>query len=105
MITPGWPQRPHVSRSSSDKNAIPKKAPNPVDSHRQPSAHAPENACNEPGETGQGARPDLPANTEIRKGREPDRRKPVAANFSNLAGPGRVFLRRCPGRIGNIRVG
>ena len=33
MITPGWPQRPHVSRPSSDKNAIPKKAPNPVDSH------------------------------------------------------------------------
>ena len=38
------------------------KAPNPVD--RQPRAHAPHHAGHEPGKTGRGAGPDIPAGSE-----------------------------------------
>src|SRR5215831_2873792 len=59
----------------------------------QPGAHAPLDACNEPGEAGRRTRPYLPAGTEIRERHEPHRGEPAAANLPHFAGTGGVLLR------------
>src|SRR5262249_22953814 len=59
---------------------------------RQPRAHAPPNACNEPGEARCRTRPQLPAGTEIREGRQPHRGRPIAATLPYPAGATRVLL-------------
>src|SRR5262252_7825376 len=71
---------------------------------RQPRAHAPPNACNEPGEARCRTRPQLPAGTEIREGRQPHRGQPIAATLPYPAGATRVLLRGRAQRISATRL-
>src|SRR5215471_11177767 len=60
---------------------------------RGPGADAPQDAGDEPGATGRGARHQLPASAEMRERRQPHRGQPIAANLTCPSGATSVFLR------------
>src|SRR5215472_4785054 len=61
--------------------------------HRGPGADAPQDAGNEPGATGRGARHHLPASAEKRERHQPHRGQPVAANLPYPSGASSVLFR------------
>src|SRR6516162_8706233 len=71
---------------------------------RQPGAHAPHYACDEPGKAGCRTWPHLPAGAEIRERHQPHRGQPVAANLPHPSGANSVFLRGPAERISAKRV-
>src|SRR5262245_1416433 len=69
-----------------------------------PRAHAPQDACNEPGKAGCRTRPHLPAGAKIREWQKPHRGQPVAANLPYSSGASSVVLRGCAYRISATRL-
>src|SRR5215471_1986085 len=58
----------------------------------QPRAHASDDAWHEPGKARRCARFDISAGPEIRKGHQPDRRKPTSADLAYPPGAGLVLF-------------
>src|SRR4051794_24552547 len=66
-------------------------------SPRRPPQNAADRNRHEPANSRPSSRADLPADSKIREGHQPDRREPAAADWQNSGGPGSLLLRGCPG--------
>ena len=95
IIRPAASARPRRSRShlQRDRSRF-MKSPNPIDKHvGARRAHAPADGRDEPEQARRSAQRHVPADPEIRKGRQSHRRQPVAAARPGAGGAAGFLLR------------
>src|SRR5215471_2393504 len=86
---------PHQGYDNADKVAEPDRQ-----ARGSPRSHAADDVEDESGKARKRRRTDVPTNTEIREGRQPNRRQPAAADRPGAERAGAVLLRGRPANVG-----